>query len=376
MQFNSDSGDWIFGFQSSGGPKDSDDSSASISQHSQKGAFAWEFAAAKGGSSVNPLIATAPSGTSGGSATAGSCIPRSASATASGASGGASPTQTSDDDDTDDDDHQWWTGSGHPTARPTARPTSWPPAKRQEQLPFCDELPTQTGGGTNGTNGSSNAGFTPIGSSGGSGNTRLMLIAHGILASLAFVILFPAGAIAIRLASFPGVVWLHAAFQIFAYLVYIAAFGLGVYLATEMKLLDHYHPIIGIVVLVLIFFQPILGWMHHALFKKYQHRTIWSYAHIWVGRIAVTLGIINGGLGLKLADSMGMSSRGGIIAYGVVAGLMWLAWVAASVVGERRRKSRGVAVGEGPPKYEGRRESDRSEVSTAPVNGHYAPKER
>jgi hypothetical protein len=369
MDFKSSSGDWIFGFKSSGGPKNADDTSASISQHSQKGAFAWEFAAAKGGSSVNPLIAVAPSGTSGGSATATNCIPRSrsASATASGASSGASPTQTSDGDD---DDDQWWTSL---TARPTARPTSWPPReRRQEQLPYCDDLPTNNNGGS--TNGNSNTGFTPLSSYHGNSNTRTMLIAHAILASLAFVLLFPSGAIFIRLASFPGVVWLHAGFQIFAYIVYIAAFGLGVYLATEMKLLDHYHPIIGIVVLVMLFFQPILGWMHHLGFRKYQRRTWWSYSHIWVGRIAITLGIINGGLGLKLADSMGMSSKGGIVAYGVIAGFVWLAWVAAMVVGERRRNRTGSVM---PPKYEaGRRESDRSDGTTVPVNGHYAPKER
>lgn len=199
-----------------------------------------------------------------------------------------------------------------------------------------------------------------------------MLIAHGVLASLAFVILFPAGAIAIRLASFPGVVWVHGAFQVFAFLVYVAAFGLGVYLATEMNMLEHHHPIIGITVLVLIFFQPILGFLHHTLFRKYSTRTFWSYAHIWVGRIAVTLGIINGGLGLRWADSMGMSSKGGIIAYGVIAGLVWVVWVAAIVMGESRRKK---AIRNAPPKITDspRQESDRTDV--APINGHYAPKE-
>lgn len=67
---------------------------------------------------------------------------------------------------------------------------------------------------------------------------RKMLIAHGVLAALAFVIFFPAGAIAIRLASFPGVVWFHAAFQVFAYLVYIVAFGLGVYIASELDMVS------------------------------------------------------------------------------------------------------------------------------------------
>ena len=63
-----------------------------------------------------------------------------------------------------------------------------------------------------------------------------MLAAHAVLAALAFVLFFPAGAIAIRLASFPGVVWFHAAFQAFAYLVYIAAFALGVKMANDLNM--------------------------------------------------------------------------------------------------------------------------------------------
>ncbi|KAF2125642.1 iron reductase domain protein [Dothidotthia symphoricarpi CBS 119687] len=263
--FTAGSGSWIYAYQASNGPKNTDDQSATIRQHSDRGVFSWNYASAKGGDSVNPLVNAASSGTASGTAT------------------GTAVT--------------------------------------------C---------------------FTVI-ESGNASNRTKMLIAHGVLAALAFVILFPAGAIAIRLASFPGVVMLHAAFQLFAYLVYIAGFGLGVYIAMEMNLLDHYHPIIGILVFVLVFFQPILGFLHHLLFKKYQSRTFWSYAHIWVGRIAITLGIINGGLGLQLADSMGMSSKKGIIAYGVVAGVMWLAWIAAIVIGERRRKARGVAGA--PTKY-------------------------
>jgi hypothetical protein len=117
--------------------------------------------------------------------------------------------------------------------------------------------------------------------------------------------------------------------------------------------LENKHPIIGIVVFAVLILQPVFGLLHHIFFKKHGSRTLWSYVHIWLGRGAITLGIINGGLGLQLADSMHMSSRGGIIAYGVIAGFMWLAWVAASIVGERRRKNR-----EAPPKYETRTDSD------------------
>jgi hypothetical protein len=367
MDFTSASGNWIYAYHSSGGSKNSNDQSVSISQHDHQSTFKWDFASAKGGNSVNPLIS---SGTGSGGTATQSCIPRSASATGSAAA--ASTTQTSDGsgddgDDSNDDNRggrptQWGTAFGQPTARPTGRNK----AKRDASLPYCDEISSGSGN----SNSNNNAGFTTIGSSGG-GNRQTILIAHGVLASLAFVILFPAGAIAIRLASFPGVVWLHAGFQILAYLVYIAAFGLGVYMATEMNLLDSYHPIIGIVVLVLVFFQPITGLLHHTLFKKYSHRTLWSYAHIWIGRIAVTLGIINGGVGLRLADSMHMSSRGGIIAYSVIAAVVWLVWVAAMFIGERRRK---VAQANRAPKYTNSPHygSDSSEV--APVDGHYAPR--
>jgi hypothetical protein len=368
MDFTAGNGDWIYGYKASGGPMDSNDKSARIDQHDGRASFTWDFAKAKGGDSVNPLISASPTGTgSGGSS---SCIPRPASATGTAASATQSSGRTNDDVDDDDngednDDDDNWTG--RPTARPTSRPYGPPRLiKRQESLPYCDEI--NGGSGNTGTN----TGFSPINSGGpfGEGNGRTMLIAHGVLASLAFVILFPSGAIAMRLASVPGIVWIHAGFQIFAYFVYIAAFGLGVYLASSLNMLDHHHPVIGIVVLVLLFFQPILGWMHHLMFKKYSHRTLWSHAHLWLGRAVVTLGIINGGLGLKWADSMGMSSKGGMIAYGVIAGLVWLVWVAAIVVGERRRKR---AQGNRLSKDMGRRESDRSDGVDG-ATGHYAPK--
>jgi hypothetical protein len=172
-----------------------------------------------------------------------------------------------------------------------------------------------------------------------------ILIAHGVLAALAFVLLFPVGSILIRLGTFRGVWLVHGIFQLFAYVVYIVAFGLGVWMVNSIpyNLLDTYHPIIGIILFVLLFFQPILGYVHHVKFKKYSRRTVWSYGHLWLGRIVITLGMINGGLGMLLAsDAPAFLSfrptQGQIIAYGVIAGIMWLAWVAAAVVGERRRR--------------------------------------
>lgn len=67
-----------------------------------------------------------------------------------------------------------------------------------------------------------------------------------------------------------------------------------------------------------------------------------SYEHIGIGRIAIILGMINGGLGLQLA---GIASSY-MIAYGVCAGVMGLLYIASIVYGEMKRK-RNV-----PPAYE------------------------
>lgn len=168
-------------------------------------------------------------------------------------------------------------------------------------------------------------------------------VAHGVLASLAFVIFFPIGSILIRLASFRGLWLIHGLFQIFAFVVYIAAFALGVWMTqqapSQVNLIGRYHPIIGIVLFVVLLVQPVLGLIHHFQYKKYGARTLCSYGHLWLGRLLITLGIINGGLGLLLATQTGYGrpTTGQVVAYSVVAGVMWLVWIISSIVGEKRR---------------------------------------
>ncbi|KAL5387829.1 hypothetical protein DPSP01_003227 [Paraphaeosphaeria sporulosa] len=362
--FSGSNGNWIYATKQSGGAQDTTSQSANIDEHDNQSTFQWSYANAKGGNSVNPLVNAGSSGsgsTSGGSGGATtSCVPRQAGAVGTGTAtkgtttGGSSrATSTKSVDQDDDSSYGRSTTSPSGWTRPTARPTgnSWEgndkraSLEERQTINYCDE------------NDPSNTGFTPVASDGGD-NSQKMLIAHGVLGALAFVIFFPAGAIAIRLASFTGVVWFHAAFQAFAYIVYIASFGLGVYIAGEEDYLSEAHPIIGIVVLVVLFFQPILGLLHHVMYKKHHARTAWSHLHLWLGRVAITLGIINGGLGLQLAND---APRAGYIAYGVIAGVVWLVWVAAIALGEKRRT----------------RAAKDAHLANAghPAAGHYAPKE-
>lgn len=101
--------------------------------------------------------------------------------------------------------------------------------------------------------------------------------------------------------------------------------------------LNFYHPIIGIVVVSLLAFQPVIGLLHHRLYKTSSNPTGWSTLHVWLGRLVITLGIINGGLGLRFAAD---TTKGEIV-YGVFAGLVWLVWVGVSLWKTVGKKAHG-----------------------------------
>lgn len=194
-----------------------------------------------------------------------------------------------------------------------------------------------------------------------SGVRHNAVITHGTVMGFTFAFLFPLGAILIRVASFRGLIWLHAAVQSLAYALALVGLGLGIYIAvypesqvcqtSSRSMWDRSgantlqitgegkgHPIIGIVVVGSLYLQPVLAVLHHEMYKKTLKRTIWGISHVWWGRIMVTLGIINGGLGLQLSGN----TTKGEIAYGVVAGVIWLVWVAVAVMSQlNTRGTRG-----------------------------------
>lgn len=173
MDLKSSSSNWIWSVKD-GSPLNTDDQSANIQQHSGQGAFNLDLTKAAGGNSVNPFQdATATSTAAGGSA------PTSA---VSGANSGTDATS-----------------DGSP------------------------------GGG------SSSSGDGSSGSDASQTKQNNMIIAHGVLMSLAFVIFFPSGALIMRLLSRPGTVWIHAGSQVFAYLTAIAALGIGAWVAVDTQ---------------------------------------------------------------------------------------------------------------------------------------------
>ena len=153
---------------------------------------------------------------------------------------------------------------------------------------------------------------------------RAFRIAHGTLMGTAFTIVLPLGAILLRTLPSRYRVPVHAGTQLSAYTMILTGMGLGIWLGRRVRYLDYAHTVIGLVVISMLAAQAALGAWTHARFRVNRREGWMGLTHTWLGRTLLALGIINGGIGLMLADN----TTGGEIAYGVVAGLMGTAYIA------------------------------------------------
>ena len=87
--------------------------------------------------------------------------------------------------------------------------------------------------------------------------------------------------------------------------------------------LDTAHAILGLLLFASIWLIAFGGMLQHMAFRKYKRRTSIGHIHMWAARVVLTLAFVNGGLGLALAGS----GTGEKAAYGVVAVLVWVAWM-------------------------------------------------
>ena len=128
-----------------------------------------------------------------------------------------------------------------------------------------------------------------------------------------------------------------------------AGAGLGIWIAvTQQELTGFPHSIIGLIVWPLLCFQPIVGWIHHYIIGRERRNTWIGGVHRWFGRFLILLGAINGGLGLQLSAN----TIAGEIAYGVIAGTMFLLYVGVDVMAcaSERRKEKGKQIQESGPR--------------------------
>ena len=120
-----------------------------------------------------------------------------------------------------------------------------------------------------------------------------LIIIHAVCLTGAFLLLFPLGVVALRWFKWVRVHWM---LQALATLISL----LGLVIAIAFSAMDPVfntfgegHQIIGIVVVVYLLAQTVLGHLHHQNYKKIGRRTWISHTHLWMGRLVILLGMLN-----------------------------------------------------------------------------------
>jgi hypothetical protein len=189
---------------------------------------------------------------------------------------------------------------------------------------------TQPGGSTPGGSEAGGAGVS-AGAGGSGGPPTRIIMAHYIIMILVWLFMYPVGA---ALMPFLGKWALHAVWQTVAFVLMWVGFGLGYVAARRMGMgFIPTHNKLGTVAVALMGIQPILGWLHHQYYLKHTQRGLISHAHIWYGRALMLMGIVNGGLGIELAE-------GGTditVAYCVLAAVFVIVYVASIVIRSMRK---------------------------------------
>jgi len=314
MDPTSTSSSWIYAYKS-GSAIDSTSSSADISQHDGTGQFNLNLVQGTGGSSSNPFVAS-----SDGSSSAAPSATGSAAATGSQTGSASQPTGTDSGATT--------------TASTTATATGG------VSVPLASSNPSSSG----------ISHFAPD-------PNKNVRVAHAVIMSLVFVLLFPLSALTIYLPYHEKVRHIHAPLQLISLVLMLIGFGTGVQLAKRLDITTGYHQIVGYIVVVwMVLIQPALGLGQHLHFRKTGTRSPMGHVHRWLGRIIIILGIVNGGLGFMQAGPVGQRDvpTYSVIVYGIFAGLIFLVYLAVLIMSTFSAQRTSSLPGEKPrPRTEG-----------------------
>ncbi|KAL4972984.1 hypothetical protein BDW66DRAFT_169086 [Aspergillus desertorum] len=171
-----------------------------------------------------------------------------------------------------------------------------------------------------------------------------MAIAHGLLMSLAFLLLFPVFALSVPL-GYP-LMKTHAPLQGVTLGIALLGAVLGFNIWNSAGRNTHPHPILGLTLIsTLLLIQPVLGYIQHEHFLRVGGKSYFAYVHRWLGRVGILLGVVNGMLGFAWVGALDTGAGGwhtAMVWYLVVAGVGLVAYVIVRgwfvPVLERKRK--------------------------------------
>jgi hypothetical protein len=125
------------------------------------------------------------------------------------------------------------------------------------------------------------------------GDKDVVAMLHAVLMVLCFVGLFPFGVLIIRLGTWVRWHWINNSI---ALLFFVLGSGLGFKISTSYnrsKKFNTAHQVIGILLLIFVLVQFLLGFFHHRIFKKTQQPTKMAPIHVWLGRLVIVGGVAN-----------------------------------------------------------------------------------
>jgi Cytochrome domain of cellobiose dehydrogenase len=136
----------------------------------------------------------------------------------------------------------------------------------------------------------------PIYGLGGPTIRNWMFHLHGLLTSLAFLLLYPLGALLLR-TSDPRAFNFHWTTQAFASVLLVLGATLGWVLSRKIELV---HQFVGLAIVGAVGVQLLLGWRHHVRFLRTKRSggSWMAKGHVWIGRMLMGLGWMNVLLGL------------------------------------------------------------------------------
>lgn len=143
--------------------------------------------------------------------------------------------------------------------------------------------------------GTSDVDVTPLPSS-----VPALIIIHAVCLAGSFLLLFPLGVVALR--WFGRIRW-HWMLQVLATLVCIVGLAIAIAFSVmdpEYVSFNEAHQIIGIVVVAALIIQVGLGYFHHKSYQRLGRRSWISHSHLWMGRVAMILGMVNAVLYVKI----------------------------------------------------------------------------
>lgn len=126
---------------------------------------------------------------------------------------------------------------------------------------------------------------------------------HGLVMCIVFIIILPVGALLLRVWNKPRA---HAIVQTIGFVLFLMAFAGGSVASGSFNRTKNFtsgHQILGILILLAMISQWVLGFMHHRIFKREQRKTMMGKIHLYLGPAVIVFGLLNGAVGIALAGT-------------------------------------------------------------------------